>query len=52
MSRSRKRFVFFRIYLSVLFLHMCMFPAYYFRQRTHMAQDLYKFKLSGESKGG
>ena len=31
---------FFRIYLSILFLHPCMFPAWYFRQRTCMAQGL------------
>ncbi len=40
MSRSMKRFVFFRIYLVILFLHTCMFPACCFRQRTYMAQGL------------
>ena len=40
MSRSKKRFVFFRIYLFILFLHTCMFPACYFHQRTYKAQGL------------
>ena len=40
MSRSTKRFIFFRIYLFILFLHTCMFPACWFHQRTYMAQDL------------
>ena len=41
MSCSTKRFVFFfRIYLSVLFLHMCIFPSWCFYQRTCMAQGL------------
>ena len=31
---------FFRIYLFILFLHMCMFPAFCFHQRTYMAQSL------------
>ena len=39
---STKRFVFFLgfIYLIILFLHTCMFPACCFRQRTYMAQGL------------
>ena len=40
MSRSTKRFVFFKIYSFILFLHTCMFPACCFRQRTYMAQGL------------
>ena len=40
MIRSTKRFVFFRIYLFILFLHICMFPARCVRQRTCMAQSL------------
>ena len=40
MSRSMKRFAFFRIYLFVTFLHMSIFPASCFRQRTYMAQGL------------
>ena len=40
MSRSTKRFVFFRIYLFILFLHMCMFPACCFRPRTYMERGL------------
>ena len=39
MSRSMKRF-FFRFYLFILFLHMCIFPAWCFHQRTCMAQGL------------
>ena len=36
-----KRFVFFEfIYLFILFLHTCIFPARCFRQRTNMAQAL------------
>ena len=31
---------FFRIYLFILFLHTCIFPACCFRQRTYMAQGL------------
>ena len=39
MSRSTNRFVLiWGIYLFILFLHMCMFPACCFRQRTYMAQ--------------
>ena len=38
MGRSTKRFVFFElIYLFILFLHTCMFPACCFRQRIYMA---------------
>ena len=37
---STKRFVYFRIYLFILFLHTCMFPASCFCQRTHMAHSL------------
>ena len=40
MSRSMKRFVFFRIYIFILFLHTCMFPTWYFLQKTCMAQGL------------
>ena len=40
MNRSMKRFVFFRIYLFILFLHTCMFKASCFHQRTYMAQGL------------
>ena len=40
MNRSTKRFVFLKIYLFILFLHMCMFPACCFHQRTYMAQGL------------
>ena len=40
MSRSTEKFVFFRIYLFILFLHTCMFPVWCFRQRTCMAQGL------------
>ena len=35
-----KRFVFFKIHLFILFLHMCMFPAYCFHQRTYIAHSL------------
>ena len=45
-GRSTKRFVFFRIYLFILFLHTCMFPACCFRQRTYMAQGLINEVLS------
>ena len=39
--RSMKRFVFFEfIYLFISFLHLCMFPACSFCQRTYMAQGL------------
>ena len=38
--RSTKRFVFLFIYLFILFLHTCMFPAWCFRQRTFMPQGL------------
>ena len=40
MSRSTKRFVFFRTYLFILFLYTYMFSACRFRQRTYMAQGL------------
>ena len=40
MSRSMKRFVFFRIYLFILFLYTHMFPACCFHQRTYMAQGV------------
>ena len=40
MSRSMKRFEFFRIYLFILFLLICMFPACCFHQRTYMAQGI------------
>ena len=30
MSRSTKRFTFFKTYVFILFLHTCMFPAYAF----------------------
>ena len=42
MSRSTKSFVFFLgfIYLFISFLHMCIFPACCFHQRTYMAQGL------------
>ena len=37
-GRSTKRFVFFEfIYLLILFLHTCMFPACCFCQKTYMA---------------
>ena len=37
---STKRFVIFRIYLFILFLHTCMFPAFCFHQKTYMPQGL------------
>ena len=37
MNRSTKRFVFFKDLFIFSFLHMCMFPAYCFHQRTYMA---------------
>ena len=40
MSRFTKRFVFFKSYLFISFLHTRMFPACCFPQRTYMAQDL------------
>ena len=40
MNGSTKRFLFFRTYLFILFLHTCMFPAWCFRLRTCMAQSL------------
>ena len=42
MSRSTKRFILFRIYLSLLFLYTCMFPGCRFRQRTYMTKCLVK----------
>ena len=41
-GRSTKRFVFFEfIYIVLTYvLHTCTFPAFYFRQRTYMAQGL------------
>ena len=38
MSRSSKIFVFFEIYLFILLLHTCMFPARWFCQRTCVVQ--------------
>ena len=38
MNRSTKRFVFFKE-LFILFLHMSMFPACCFHQRTYVAQE-------------
>ena len=35
-----KRFVFFKIYSFIKFLHTLMFPATCFRQRTYMKQGL------------
>ena len=40
MSRSTKRVLSFRIYLFILFLHTCMFPAWCLHQRTCMTQGL------------
>ncbi len=39
-AKSTKRFLFFGIYVFIMFLHTCMFPACCFRQRTYMAQGL------------
>ena len=44
MNRATKRFVFFRIYSFILFLHTCMFPACCFRQKTYTAQGLVNLK--------
>ena len=40
MNKSMNRFVFFRIYLFISFLHMDMFPACCFRQRTDVVRGL------------
>ena len=38
MNRSTMRFIFFKNYLLILFLHVCMLPACCFHQRTYVVQ--------------